>query len=326
MKHITLIALALITFLSCENSKDSGKRIVPSSSGTLNNISVVVDNDLWKGSVGEAIRDVLASPVHGLPQDEPMFSMNQIPPQVFTGFVTKNRTVLKIETGGETGVSTATDAYAKPQKVVVVSGKTKEDIIKAIKDNSKKIIAAFKDEELKEKQRRISLSLFDDKDLKEKLNVSLKFPTAYRIAKQDDNFFWIRKDITTGTTNLMVYTLPKNNLIKDSTLVNQVVKIRDSIGKKYIEGTLEGSYMGTEDAYAPYIKETILDNKPAIETKGIWDMKNGTVMAGPFVNYVIEDNTNDRLVVVEGFAFAPSVSKRDYMFELEAIIRSIKIE
>ena len=66
-------------------------------SGKINNVSVVVDNDMWDGSVGEAIRGVLATPVDGLPQDEPMFNMNQIPPSVFSGFVTKNRTVLKIE-------------------------------------------------------------------------------------------------------------------------------------------------------------------------------------------------------------------------------------
>jgi len=48
-------------------------------------------------------------------------------------------------------------------------------------------------------------------------------------------------------------------------------------------------------------------------------------MSGPFVNYMFEDKANQRYVVIEGFAFAPSVAKRDYMFELEAIVRSIKI-
>jgi hypothetical protein len=48
-------------------------------------------------------------------------------------------------------------------------------------------------------------------------------------------------------------------------------------------------------------------------------------MAGPFINYVIEDKLNNRLIVAEGFTFAPSIEKRDHVFELEAIIRSIKI-
>jgi hypothetical protein len=83
--------------------------------------------------------------------------------------------------------------------------------------------------------------------------------------------------------------------------------------------------MTTEDAYAPYISETIVDNKPAIETKGLWNLKED-FMGGPFINYAIEDKINKRWVVVEGFAFAPSVEKRNYMLELESIIRSVKID
>jgi hypothetical protein len=49
-------------------------------------------------------------------------------------------------------------------------------------------------------------------------------------------------------------------------------------------------------------------------------------MSGPFINYAIEDKVNDRVVIVEGYVFAPSVAKRDYMFELEAIIKSVSIK
>ena len=49
-------------------------------------------------------------------------------------------------------------------------------------------------------------------------------------------------------------------------------------------------------------------------------------MSGPFVNYAVEDKKNNRWVILEGFVFAPSVEKRDYMFELEAIIQSVKFK
>lgn len=83
--------------------------------------------------------------------------------------------------------------------------------------------------------------------------------------------------------------------------------------------------MVTDNSYSPFLLKTTINNKPAIETKGIWDVK-GAFMSGPFVNYIIKDEKNNRLLVVEGFAFAPSVQKRDYMFELEAIIKSIKMD
>tara|TARA_R110002049_G_scaffold292252_2_gene476622 strand:- start:249 stop:1226 length:978 start_codon:yes stop_codon:yes gene_type:complete len=325
MRKIILIAFVSLFVLSCKDTKSSNEKYLPDSSGNLNSVSVVVDNDMWTGSVGEAIRNVLATVVDGLPQDEPMFGMSQIPPSVFSGFVTKNRTVLKIETNKEPGFAIANDVYAKPQKVVIVSGKTKEDIVSQIRDNSEKIIDAFTNSEITEKLRRINKSLHHNTSIEEKLGLTIKFPSAYRIAKEEDKFFWIRKDITTGTMNLALYELPYDAIKRNDSMVKQIIKIRDSINKEKIPGPTEDAYMATEKAYTPFHFETILDNKPVLETKGVWDMQNA-FMGGPFINYAIEDKVNNRWVILEGFVFAPSVEKRDYMFELEAIIKSIKIE
>jgi hypothetical protein len=49
-------------------------------------------------------------------------------------------------------------------------------------------------------------------------------------------------------------------------------------------------------------------------------------MSGPFLNYAIEDKVNSRYIIVEGYVFAPSIAKRDYVFELESIIKSIAIK
>ncbi len=325
MKKVFLIAVASLLITACGDNKNNKKKYLSDSNGNINNVSVVVDNDLWEGSVGEAIRSVLATVVDGLPQDEPMFNVNQIPPSVFSGFVTYNRTVLKIEQSKKASIKILNNVYAKPQRVVVISGPTKKDIINEINTNSEQIIKAFKSEELKEKQRQISKSLHDIKPIEENLGLSIKFPTAYRIAKQDKSFFWIRKDIKNGTMNLMLYELPYDSIKQNDSVVNQIIKIRDSIGKEYIPGPSDGTYMITENAYTPFHFKTTLDNKPTLETKGMWEVKNA-FMAGPFINYFIDDKAHNRWVVVEGFVFAPSVNKRDYMFELEAIIRSIKIE
>jgi hypothetical protein len=325
MHKILVVACISMFLCSCGDKKNSNQKYLPDSSGNLNSVSVVLDNDLWTGSVGEAVRNVLATVVDGLPQDEPMFSMSQIPPNVFSDFVTKNRTILKIEMNKAPGMNIVDDVYAKPQRVVVITGQSKEDIISQINDNSEKIIDAFVTTELAEKHRRINKSLHHNTSIEEKMGLTIKFPTAYRIAKEEGKFFWIRKDINTGSMNFTLYELPLDALKKSDTLAKQIIKIRDSINKEKIPGPTENAYMITEKAYTPYHFETILDNKPVLETKGIWDMQNG-FMAGPFINYAIEDKVNNRWVILEGFVFAPSVEKRDYMFELQAIIKSVKIK
>jgi hypothetical protein len=322
MKNILSVLLASIVLLSCGKAEE--KRYVSSSSGDINSIVVVADNLLWENNVGDAIRDVLAASVDGLSKEEPQFSMSQMPTEVFSGFAKKNRTVLKIEKGKEAATQIARDAYARPQTLVVISGQNNAEIIDQININSGKIINAFKATELKERQRRTSKSLFNDTPLKEKLGVSLKFPTAYRIAKSEDELFWIRRDIKKGNVDLLVYEIPLSSIRKQDSAVIDIIRVRDSVGKIHIEGALEGSYMATEPAFTPVISNVIIDNKPTFETRGIWDLKNA-FMSGPYINYAIEDKVNNRYIIAEGYVFAPSIAKRDYVFELESIIKSIVI-
>ncbi|NNK11279.1 MAG: DUF4837 family protein, partial [Flavobacteriaceae bacterium] len=104
--------------------------------------------------------------------------------------------------------------------------------------------------------------------------------------------------------------------------------MRDSIGEKYIPGPdirNKKTYMTTEDAFAPHFFETEIDGHKALEARSIWDIENYP-MAGPFLTFVIDDEDNNRKLVVEGFTFAPATNKRDYMFELEAILRSVKFK
>ena len=325
MRNILIVFASFFIIVSCGKGKSSNQRILPESSGKINDLAVVVDNDLWEGAIGEGIRDVLAAPVHGLNQDEPLFQLSQMSPSVFTGFAKSGRIVLKIEKGSKADVKIAKDVFARPQKLVVVSGMTDAEIVTELKENAERIVSSLKSEEIKERQRRTKISLHKNNSIKENLGVSIEFPSAYRIAKEDKNFYWIRKDITTGTTNIMLYELPYESIKENDSLVNQIIRMRDSIGEVYIPGPTDGSFMITENDYTPFLAKTTIDDKPAIETKGLWDVKNA-FMSGPFVNYIIDDQVNNRLLVVEGFAFAPSVAKRDYMFELESIIKSIKFQ
>ena len=147
-------------------------------------------------------------------------------------------------------------------------------------------------------------------------------PSIYKVAKQTDNFVWVRRETQKGNMSVLVYELPLNAFPKDSLKVDQIIKMRDSIGEAHIPGREEGMYMITEKAYAPYVSDVSIVNKQAIETRGMWEVKN-FFMAGPFINYIINDQENNRTLVLEGFTFAPSVSKRDIIFELEAILKTI---
>ena len=322
MKPIIILIISAVILSGCNSNS---KVALSASSGNINNLSVVIDNNLWEGSVGDNIRSLIGASLYGLPQDEPLFTLRQMPTSIFTGFVRKNRIVLKVVKGEEAGTQFYKDSYAKPQKMVVVSGFTNSEIIDQIKENADKIISVFKFEEIKEKQRRILKSISKNNNIETVLGVTMDFPSAYRVAKEEGDFFWLRRDIQTGTINFLVYEIPLNQIRQKDNPINEVIKLRDSIGKAHIPGPLEGTYMITEEAYTPAISKTLIGERNAYETRSTWQVKNA-FMAGPFLNYVIKDEQKQRFVVFEGFVFAPSVGKRDYMFELEAIAKSIKFK
>lgn len=321
-----LVKLMFLFFLlpACQNLSD--KTVYkPQSSGNINELSVVINNELWESKVGESIRATIGAPLYGLPQEEPQFKLRQIPLAVFSGFVKNSRLVLKVIKGVEAETRFYKNPYASPQCMVLVSGITNQEIINQFTTNQERIKIEFKAFEIKEKQRRFRKSLFNSSPISKQLGIEIQFPSIYRLAKQENDFFWIRRDIKTGTVNLLLYTVPYEKNSTKEMLEKRVINIRDSIGMKHIPGPLEGSYMLTEKAYTPFFSNEKVANLKTFKTQSIWQVQ-GAFMSGPFINYWIEDKANNRFLIAEGFVFAPSAEKRAYVFELEAIIQSISIK
>lgn len=325
MRPLLFLVLSSIFLFSCgEKSKNQKTSSASDSSGNLNSINIVIENEDWNGMIGEKLRKIFAANVDGLPQQEPLFNINQIPPNAFTGFARKNRTFIKIELNNSQPSHTfLIDSFAKPQTGIVVSGKSKMGIIEHLEENGDLFIRKFQKTEIKEQLRRISKSLKDDAPLTSNLGVKLQFPTAYRYAKEEKDFVWMRKDIKHGSMELTIYEVPIHAIENDKDVICNVINIRDSIGEQHIPGPSEGQHMITEEAFAPYINEIRFRGRKAYEIKGTWEVK-GAFMAGPFLTYAIKDEANDRYLMAEGFVFRPSYSKRDQIFEIEAILKSLQ--
>lgn len=324
LRRFGKFSLALVSFISiysCTDTKNSAYKA--ESSGNLNQLNVVITNDDWQDSIGEHIRQIFAEDVQGLPQQEPKYALNQIPPKAFNGFARKNRTFLKIETSEKTGHQVLIDSFAKPQTGIAITGPNPSSIIAELNTHKDKFLELFSNTELKEKRRRMRKAPNEVDVLKKSLGITMLFPSAYRYAKQEDKFFWMRKDIKNGSMELLTYEVPTSTIEKNNDIIANVIKMRDSVGEKYIPGPTEDTHMITEEAYAPYLFETEIDGKFAYEIKGTWEVK-GFFMAGPFMTYAVRDEKNDRYIILEGFVFKPSSSKRLQMFEIEAILKSAR--
>ena len=319
-KPLFLLLFIPILFFSCTKkyNKETEK-----TTGKINTISVIIDDQLWNGEVGDSIRNKFAAPVIGLPKEEPLFNINQYPVKLLEGFVTKTRNSVVIKKEAKNSFEVIENEYASPQNVFHISGKTTSSILALIEKNAPEIIKKMRQTEIEENQRIIDTAKIETQKIQKKFNINLRIPKGYNYVFQRRKFIWLKKEITSGNTSILIYQLPFRTIKSNTNIIKKIIRNRDSIGRLYIRGTIPRTHMITEDSYSPYLFHINLNGKEAYETKGTWELKND-YMSGPFINYTIIDRTNKRILVLEGFCYDPSKEKRDLMFELESIIKSVE--
>lgn len=311
-----------VLFCSCNKKQDQDAH---KTSGKINVISVIIEEQLWNGEVGDSLRNKFASPVIGLPQEEPLFTINQYPSKFLEGYVTTSRNILIINRGKQSDFKIEKSATEFTQNKFYISGKSTNAIVEEIEEHTSEIIEKIRLTEIKENQRLIDTALIDSKKIVQKFKIGVHIPKGYNYVLERQKFLWLKKEIPSGNNSILIYEVPYNCLKKAPSVIHNIIKMRDSIGKLYIHGTVPRTKMVTEDSYAPYLFNTKIDGLETFETKGTWQLQND-YMSGPFINYSILDKKNNRILVLEGFCYAPSKEKRDLMFELEAIIKSVKFQ
>ena len=323
-----LCVLLLALFVSCANEKKE-RKLIPPSYGETNSIIVVAETNLWDSMLGDFMRDSIWAEIYGLPQKEPHFDLVHITPSDFersSNKIFKNKAILRIVESDYSGVKFFEDLYSMPQLYCEITASSEEDLIKIFRKNSEYMLKKFKAVEFEQKSIQLNNISKNNSQLKKALDVKIDLPRTYRIATARENFFWIRKDNENVSLNLMLYSFPiKSQNIKSLDLLF-VSRKRDSISTIFVPGQFggkRGDFMIIEPNYKPSFSQGVFENLIVYEMRSLWKVK-GTFMSGPFVNYCFVDKKNERLLFADGFVYAPSKRKRDYLFELETIIRSIK--
>ncbi len=322
MKLLVFSFLTLVLF-SC-NLKEGAK--METITGKSNEIVIVIGKEVWTGQVGSVIRQTLAQPQSSLPQEEPIFTLINVPPEAFINIFKTSRNLITVKispTNTNPKVEFTNDVYAYPQVVVNIQATSAENFEELFNANSEKIIGFF----LKAEKDRLKKTYKDVhektvyKTLLKDFNIQLYVPTGFKIVKNDSNFVWIRYDTPQITQNIFVYTYPYDS---DSTftLKHQLGK-RNLQLKKNVPGPLPGSYMTTEMEVPLDFNILNYNGNYASELRGLWRVEND-FMGGPFVSLAVLDASRRRIVTVEGNVYAPKNNKRNYLRQVEAMIYSLE--
>lgn len=320
------VLLGLFLF-SCE---EMNERVLPRASGKSGELVVVVDSAYWNGSTGDAIRQVFSQPQEGLPQQEALFDIIHLPHRSFAQIFKTNRNIIIVEVKPESKnkLTINSDVWSKNQLIVSIAAPNGDIAAETVSKNGEALLDYFNNRE----NERLQLKYLDNgpnpvsKQIKTQFHANLRVDNLYTVAKRADDFLWIRKEKMVGehpvSQGLFIYTYPYTS---DSTFsVASLVDKRNYYTKKYVQGTSEGSYMQTYLEYIPKEKEVNINSMYTKELRGLWNVK-GDFMGGPFINYTMVDEKRNMVVSIDGYIYAPRFDKREYLRELEALIRSVKI-
>lgn len=329
MKNILYI-LGVILLVSCSDSKKN-KRVFVDSNGRFNHLLVVMNESKWGGESGKKLKEIIMTPVLGMPQDENQFDVSQVPEDSFGKMFKASRNILIVSIDSVNSFQAERNVYAKPQQIIKITGTDEAALIEMLENYKNKMISSFKDFDIENIQKIHIDNAYSFERFKtlNSLGINITIPKIFKEVDDTGDFLWLRQHLSggiakgDGSSNILVYSVPIPKSKKG--LVTTISRMRDTIGKKHIPGRKENMFMITEKLVTPRVFKTVLNEKPCYATFGKWEVLND-FMAGPFLNYAIEDEKNNRWIVVEAFVYAPSVNKRDFMFEVEAVLKTIQIQ
>ncbi len=321
-KKFLLLAVVFTSLFSC---KRDDKITLVESTGRINHLIVVMKNSDWNGSMGDSLVSILSKPLVGLPQEEAAFTISHVSPDNFGKLFNRNRNILFFGLSDKDTYYTNENVYSSPQTTITILGKDEKSLIKSLKEHEKELIKTYREGDLKLYQNKITKYHWNIENVKtfKELGFNLKIPKTYNKVEDNGDFLWFSYPYTKGQLNIIGYAVPVKSE-DDFNLLN-IIKIRDSIGKNFIPGQFDNTFMTTEPLYTPMIKKLKMAGKEAIETRGLWYVEND-YMGGPFLSYTIYDKSKKRLIIIEGFVYSPATKKRDFVFEMEAILKTFSMK
>ncbi len=93
MRYFLPLIVFILMISSCAKSD---KITLVDSTGRINHVLIVMNNEDWDGRVGDSLRQIIAQPLPGLPQEEYPFTVNQVDPITFNSLFKRNRNILFI--------------------------------------------------------------------------------------------------------------------------------------------------------------------------------------------------------------------------------------
>lgn len=319
---VAMLCGTCLTTVSCDGQKKRVPMIGKSQSAPYE-LLLVANKEWLKSMAGQTLKVVLDSPIEGLPQPEPHFRVTTINPRDFNGTFRSYSNVIVARVGKdypEPRVVLTQDMTCKPQLVITIEAPDDEQFVTLVRERAETILSMFDDREI-HRERDYVRKHYSGKvhsQVRKQFGAELFVPEAIDDIKEGKDFMWASDSKNEFRTNICVYALPMKNMT-----LNDFVAARDSVMKINIPGDKDNQWMETDGRSVTFKSRELEEGSvPYIEVHGLWDMRNDA-MGGPFVANVYTDHGHNRLIVAEGFIFAPQKEKRAMLRALEGALQTL---
>lgn len=325
IKQIINIFLMLlpVLFFGC---KDEGGGHKPNISGSQGEMLIVMDDSVKNAVGGETMQDIMRQQVQALPQAEPLFDISIIPHRAFGERLRsfRNLVIVNMDPEKEADIKFYKDRWGKQQAMTQIYAGDSLELDSLLDAEEVRLTSFFVDAERKRNERYYRKYINKElvEEFKEEWDAFMIIPNGFSANQPGKNFRWMSEESPLTSKGLFVWSYDYTGAesISKSFLLNK----RDSVLKKNVPGPSEGSYMVTESRLPVSYKRFKNNDHQVAELRGLWKVE-GDLMGGPFVCFAHIDEENDRVVVTDGYIYAPEKpNKRNLVWEIESVLYSFR--
>lgn len=324
MKKHLLSIIPLLAWLLCSCQQTD---FMPNASGRPYEVLVVMDSVDWNAPHGRALFNVLDTDVPMLPQSERSFRISRTEKKDFDRILNIFRNIIIVNIDKtqftRTKMKFARNKYAMDQIVLTINSPSNEEFQKFCTEHRQDIVDFLTKmemnrliKELKKKNSKVTREL-----AKEIFECEVNAPIELTSFKRGKDFLWTSNNTPTGMMSIVMYSFPYEgpHIFNKQYLVNK----RDSVMKVNLPGEKPGMYMAT-DTLCTMVKPINVHGEYAMEMRGLWYMENDC-MGGPYVSHHRVDTEKGKVIVIEGFVYAPEKMKRGLIRRLEGSLYTLKL-
>ncbi len=321
-KILLIMTVALLTMTGCKKGM-----IYPLASGRPYEVLVVMDTATWMRPAGRALFDVLDTDVPGLPQSERSFRISRAEPKDMDQALNIFRNIIRVNIDPkqytQTRMKFIRDKYALEQIILSINSPSEEEFQQFCKKHSQEIVDFLTKMEMNRLVKELAVKYSKcTYDLAWQIFLCRMYaPKELTSYKKGTDFLWTSNNTASGLMNLCMYSYAYEG--PETFNKQYMLHKRDSVMEKNLPGEKPGMYMQT-DTLCTTVRPIVVHDQFAMETRGLWIMKNDC-MGGPFVSHSRVDTENNRVVVVEGFVYAPEKMKRGLIRRLEGALYTLQL-